>query len=127
MPAKLCKFLSYSVLSISWQDLNHPNLLVQDVTDSCVFSGMNNTASLWISLPCEDGLSMIKNSYIKRLYYICDDCSVNADETWMYEDSLCSIKYGVFGDARKATETQPYAMDNYPTLMFHKKRYWKDK
>ena len=63
---------------------------------------------LGISLPHEDGFSKAENSYIKSDYYsICDDYSVNPDETWMHGDWFYMTDYGIFGHEVKATERSP--------------------
>ena len=63
---------------------------------------------LAISLPHEDGLSKVKNAYIKSAYYsICDDYGVNLDEAWMHGDRFYATNYGIFGHEVKATEMAP--------------------
>ena len=56
-------------------------------------------------LPSEDGLSKVKNGYIKcASYSICDDYAVNLKETWMYGDWFYTTHYGIFTPELKATE-----------------------
>ena len=75
-----------SALGISWEYLNHPNLLVRSVYKFHVYFHVPIILhQLGISLPLEDSFSKVKNSYIKSAYYIiCDDNGVNADEIWMH-------------------------------------------
>ena len=84
----LAMFCVTSALSISWQHLNHSNLLVRAVSRFHVYFHVRLILhDLSISLPHEDGFSKIKNVYIKSVYYsICDDYGVDADETWMHGD-----------------------------------------
>ena len=81
-------FCVTSALGISWQHLNHLNLLVRSVYRFHVYFHVRLILhDLGISLPHEDGFSKVKNSYMKSVYYsVCDGYSVNADETWMHED-----------------------------------------
>ena len=59
------------------------------------------------SIPHEDGVSKVINSYIKSAYYrICDDYVVNADGTWVHGDWFYTTKW-CFGDAGKATKSSP--------------------
>ena len=71
--------------NISWQHLNHPNLLVRSVYRFHVHFNIRLILhELGISLPQEDGFSKVKNSYIQSAYYsICDDYAVDENETWM--------------------------------------------
>ena len=63
---------------------------------------------LGIPLPHEDGLSKVKNAYIKSAYCsICDDYGVNPDETWMHGDLFYTTDYGIFCHEGKATERSP--------------------
>ena len=63
---------------------------------------------LGISLPHKNGISKVKNSYIKSDYYsVCDGYGVNTDETWMHGVWFYTTDYGTFGDEVKATETSP--------------------
>ena len=70
-----------SALGISWQHLNHPNLLLRSVYRLHVYFHTELILhELGISLPHEDGFSKVKNAYIKSEYYsIYDDYSVDAD------------------------------------------------
>ena len=81
-------FCVTSALGISWQHLNHPNLLVRSVYRFHVYFHIRLILhELGISLPHEDGFSKVKNAYIKSAYYgICDDYGVDANETWMHGD-----------------------------------------
>ena len=81
-------FCATSPLDISWQHLNHPDLLVRCVYRFHVYFHIRLILlDLGIPLPHKDGFSKVKNSYIKSAYYsICDDYGVNADETWMHGD-----------------------------------------
>ena len=74
-----------SALSISWQHLNHPNLLVRSVYRFHVYFHIRLILHhLGISLQHKDGFSKVRNSYFNSAYYsTCDDYGVNANETWM--------------------------------------------
>ena len=76
-------FRATSSLGISWQHLNHPNLLVRSVYRFHVYFHVRLILhDLGIPLPHEDGFSKVKNTYIKSAYYgICDDYGVDSDET----------------------------------------------
>ena len=78
-------FCVTSALSISWQHLNHPNLLVRAVYRFHVYFHVRLTLhELRISLPHEDHFSKVKNAYEKRAYYsVFDQYGVNPDETCM--------------------------------------------
>ena len=105
-------FCVTSALGISWQHLNHPNLLVRSVYRFHVYFHIRLILhELGISLPHEDGFSKVKNAYIKSDYYsVCDDYGVTADETWMHGDWFYTTDYGIFGHEVKATERS--AADN---------------
>ena len=81
-------FCVTSALGISWQHLNHPDLLVRSVYRFHVyFHILLILHELGISLPHQNGFSKVKNSYINSAYYsLCDDCGVDLSETWMYRD-----------------------------------------
>ena len=72
-----------SALGISWQQLNHPNLLVRAVYRFHVFFHVRLILhELVILLPHEDGFSKVKNAYKNSAYYsTCDNYGVDADET----------------------------------------------
>ena len=76
-------FCATSSLGISWQHLNHLNLLVRAVYRFHVhFYVRLILHDLGIPLPHEDGFSKVKNDYIKSACYsICDDYGVDAYET----------------------------------------------
>ena len=80
-------FCGTSALCISWQHLNHPNLLVRSVYRFHVYFHVRLILhDLGIPLPHEDGFSKVKNAYTKSEYYrICDDYGVK-DKTWMHGD-----------------------------------------
>ena len=102
-------FCVTSALGISWQHLNHPNLLVCSVYRFHVYFHVRLIlCELSISLPHEDGFSKVKNAYMRSAYYnICDDYGVNPDETSIYGDWLYTTDYGIFGHEAKATERSP--------------------
>ena len=102
-------FCVTSALLISWQHLNHPNLLVHSVYKFHVyFHAPLILYHLGTSLPYEDGLSKVRNAYIKGAYFsACDDYGVDADETWMHGDWFYTTDYGIFGHEVKATERSP--------------------
>ena len=102
-------FCATSALGISWQHLNHPNLLLRSVYRFHVYFHVRKILHhLGISLPHEDGFSKVKNPYIKSAYYsICNDCGANVDETWMYGDWFYATNYGIFGNGGKSTKRSP--------------------
>ena len=68
-------FCATSALGISWQHLNHPNLLVRSVYRFHVRLTLHESGIL---LPHEDGFSKVKNDYEKSAYYsLCDDYVVD--------------------------------------------------
>ena len=95
-----------SALGISWQYLNHPNLLVRDVYRFHVYFHVRLILhELRISLPHEDGFSKVKNDCERSAYYsVCDQYGVNPNETWMYGEWFYMTDYGIFGHEVKATE-----------------------
>ena len=74
-------FCATSALGISWQHLNHPDLLVRSVYRFPVYFHVRLILhDLGISLPHAYGFSKIKNTYFQSGYYsICDDYGVNPD------------------------------------------------
>ena len=76
-------FCATSAFSISWQHLNHLNLLVRSVYRFHVYFHIRLILNdLGIPLQHEDGFSKIKNTYIKGAYYsVSDDYDVDANET----------------------------------------------
>ena len=102
-------FCATSALGISWQHLNHPNLLVRSIYRFYVYFHVRLILhDLGISLPHEDGFGKVKNVYIKSAYYsICDDYGVNPNKTWMHGDWFYMTDYGIFGHEVKATERFP--------------------
>ena len=91
-------FCATSALGISWQHLNHPNLLVRAVYRFHVYFHVQLILhELHISLPHEDGFSKVKNAYAKSACYsVSDQYGVNPDE-----------------GHRNISTRQPYVMDNY--------------
>ena len=64
MPVKLCHACATSALGISWQHLNHPNLLFRSVYRFHMYFHVRIILHhLGISLPHEDGFSKVKNPY----------------------------------------------------------------
>ena len=112
-------FCVTSALGISWQSLNHLNLLVRAVYRFHVYFHVQLILhDQGISLPHEDGFSKVKNAYMRSAYYsICNDYRVTSDETWMYGDWLYTTNYGIFGHevkaAKKISTRQRYTMDHY--------------
>ena len=98
-----------SALAISWQYLNHPNLLVHAVFRFHMYIYLRLILhDLGIFSPDEDGFRKVKNGYIKSAYYsICDKYGLDADETWMHGDWFYTTDYGIFGHEVKATERSP--------------------
>ena len=104
-------FAGTSALGISWQYLNHPNVLVCSVYSVHVQCSVHVRLilhELGIFLPYEDGFSKVKNAYIKGAYYsICDDHGVDANETWIYGDWFYTTDCVVFVHDVKVTERSP--------------------
>ena len=102
-------FCVTSALGISWQHLNHPNVLVHSVYRFYVYFHVRLILhELGISLPHEDGFSKVKNSYIQSTYHsTCDDYGVDANETWMHGGWFYTTDYVIFGHEVKATERSP--------------------
>ena len=102
-------FRATNALGVSWQHLNHPNLLLLSVYRFHVYFYVQIILHhLGISLSHEDGFCKVKNSYIKSACYsICDDYGVNADETWLHGDWFYITNYGIFGNGGKLTERSP--------------------
>ena len=90
-------FVVTSALGISWQHLNHPNLLVRFVYRFHVYFHIRLILhELGISLPHKDGFSKVKNSYIQSTYCsLCDDYGVDPTETWMYGDWFYTTDYAI--------------------------------
>ena len=86
-----------SALGVSWQHLNHPNLLIPSVHRFHVYFHVRLTLhELGISLPHEDSFNKVKNSYIQSAYYrLCDGYGVNAYETWMFGDWFYTTNYAL--------------------------------
>ena len=91
-------FCAISALGISWQHLNHPNLLVRSAYRFYVYFHVRLFFhDLGTPLPHKDGFSKVKNVYVNITYYsICDKYGVDATETWMYGDWFCTSGYGIF-------------------------------
>ena len=102
-------FCVTSALGISWQHLNHQNLLVRSVYRFHVYFHIRLILhELGILLPHEDGFSQVKNGYIQSGYYIlCDDCGIDPTVTWMYGVWFYTTDYAIFGHEVKATERSP--------------------
>ena len=102
-------FCATGALSIFWQHLNHPNLVVRSVYRFHVYFHVRLILyDLGISLPHEDGFSKVQNAYIESAYYsICDYYGVNPDETRMHGDRFYTTDYGIFDHEVKATERSP--------------------
>ena len=102
-------FCVTSALGISWQHLNHPNLLVHLFYRFHVYFHIRLILhELGISLPHEDGFRKVKNSYIKSAYYsFHDDYVIDVNETWMHGDWSYTTDYAIFGHKVKATERSP--------------------
>ena len=105
-------FAATGTLSISWQQLNHPNVLVRVVYRFHVYFHVRLILhELVISLLHEDGFSKFKNDYQGSAYYsLCDAYDVDPTEIWMYGDWCYTTDYAVFGHEVKASERSP--LDN---------------
>ena len=92
-------FAVTSTVGISWQYLNHPDLLVRSFYRFHVHFHIRLILhELGISLPQEDGFRKVKNAYIEgACYSICDDYGVDADETWIYGNWFYTTDYDIFG------------------------------
>ena len=99
-------FCATSEFGISWQHLNHPNLLVLSVYRFHLYFHVRLILhDLGAPLPYEDGFSKVKNDYIISAYYgIYDDYGVNQNETWMYGDWFYTTHYAIFTLELKATK-----------------------
>ena len=102
-------FCATSALGVSWQHLNHPNLLVLSVHRFHVdFHVGIIVHHLGVPLPYEDNSSKVKYSYIIIVYYsICDDYGVSTNEIWMYGNWFFTAVYGLFGCSRTDTQNSP--------------------
>ena len=102
-------FCGTSALGISWEPLNHPDLILLSVYRFHAYFYVRLILHhLGISLPYEDSFSKVKSPSIKSAYYsICDDYGVNSDKTWMHGNWFYTTSYGIFGDRRKATKRSP--------------------
>ena len=102
-------FCVTSALDISWQQLNHPNLLERTIYRFHIYFHIKLILhELSISLPHEDGFSKAKNAYIKSAYYSsCDDYGVDPTETWVYGDCFHTTDFVVSGHNVKTTEGSP--------------------
>ena len=98
-------FAITSALGISWQHLNHLNLLLRAVYRFHVYFHIRLILhELGVSLPHEDGFKKVKNAYIKcACYSICDDYGVDEKETWMHGDWFYTTNYAILGHAVKTT------------------------
>ena len=99
-------FYATSALGISYQHLNHLNLLVRAVYRFhpyfYVRSIFHNLAT---PLPYEDSFSKVKNSYVNSAYCaICNDYGVNPNGTWMYGDWFYTTSYEILITESKATK-----------------------
>ena len=102
-------FCATSALVISWQHINHPNLLVRNVYRFHVYFHLRLILhDLVAPLPDEDGFSKVKNSYINSAYYsICDDYGADANETWMHGDWFYTTSYAISTTGSKSTKRPP--------------------
>ena len=102
-------FCATTALGISWQHLNHLNLLVRSVYRFHVYFHVRLILhNLGIPLPHEVDFSKVKNDYFKSAYYnVCDDYGVDATETWMHGDWFYTTGYAIFGHEVKATKRSP--------------------
>ena len=102
-------FAATGTLSISWQQLNHPNVLVRVVYRFHVYFHVRLILhELVISLLHEDGFSKFKNDYQDSAYYsLFDAYDVDPTEIWMYGDWCYTTDYAVFGHEVKASERSP--------------------
>ena len=102
-------FCATSAFAISWQHLNHPDLLVLSVYRFHVYFHIQSILhDLGAPLPYQYGFSKVNNSYIKTAYYsICDDYGVNPNKTWMYGDWFYTTHYGIFTLQLEATKSSP--------------------
>ena len=104
--SRLC---AKSALGISWQHLNHQNLLVQSVYRFHMYFHMPLILhEVGISLLHEDGFSNDENTYMKSAYCsICDDYGFDVDKTWMCRGLFYTTGHVIFGHEVKVTERSP--------------------
>ena len=102
-------FAPTSAFGISWQNLNHPNLLVRAVYRFHVYFHVRLILhKLRISLPHEDGFSLVKNDYEDSTYYSAyDRYGIDPTETKMYGDWFYMKCYAAFVHEIKAAERSP--------------------
>ena len=102
-------FAATSAFGISWQNLNHPNLLVRAVYRFHVYFHVRLILhKLRISSPHEDGFSLVKNDYEDSTYYSpYDRYGIDPTETKMYGDWFYMKCYAVFVHEVKAAERSP--------------------
>ena len=102
-------FCATSALGISWQHLNHLNLLVRTVYRFQLYFHVRSILhNLGTPLPYEDGFSKVKNSYINSVYYaICNDYGVNPNETWIHGNWFYTTSYTIFTIKLKVTKRSP--------------------
>ena len=101
-------------LGISWQHLNHANLLVHSAYRFHVYFHIRLILhELRISLPHEDGFLKVKNDYERSAYYnVCDQYHVDPDETWVYGEWFYTTDYGILVDnltRRITTQSKGFA------------------
>ena len=83
MSAKFCNVSTTSVLCISRQHLNHPNLLVRSIYQFHMYFHVRIITHYLgiLLLSHEDGVSKNKRSYTESACYtICDDYAANSKE-----------------------------------------------
>ena len=92
-------FCATSAPGMSWQHLNHPNLLVRSIYRFHVYFHVRLILlDLDIPLPHEDGFRNVKNASINSACYsICDDYGVDATEIGMHGDWFYATVYDIFG------------------------------
>ena len=122
-------FCVTSTLGISWQHVNHPNLLVRSNYRFHVYFHMRLILyELGIFFPHVDGFSKVKKAYIKSTYCsTCDDYGVDPSEIWVYGDWFYTTDYAIFGhevkESGKISTRQPYTMDHHAVKRFYIKMH----
>ena len=102
-------FAATSAFGISWQNLNHPNLLVRAVYRFHVYFHVRLILhKLPISLPHDDGFSLVENDYEDSTYYSAyDRYGIDPTETKMCGEWFYMTDYAVFVHEVEATERSP--------------------
>ena len=118
-------FSATSALGITWQHLNHPNLLVGAVYRFHVYFHVRLILhDLGAHLPHDGGFSEVRNAFIKNSYNsICNDYVVNPDKTWLHGNWFYTKSYAVFTSELKAAKRSPPDEFGRRIIRRYEKRY----